>query len=74
MARLYAADDAYHALVCKIRVFSALKHKGSEAQIIAHVAAFKDFIFGQPVALGVFVAASYAAIFAVVFADVGKFN
>ena len=61
-------------VVCKVRVFSALKNKGTETEFVASRAAGQNFLRRQAVAGGMGVGAPDAAIQAVIAAEVGELD
>ena len=73
MPFLYGADYRYDEFVRVIRVLTALQYKGAETELVAHVAARKDQIFAEAIALGIRVATSDAAVIAIVFAIISEF-
>ena len=70
MSFLYGADDGNYEFICIIRVLSSLQNKSAESQIVARVAACQDLLLGEAVAFCIGIAASYAAIQAIIFTDV----
>ena len=72
--RLQRPHDAAEPLVGKIRVFPALQHHRAEAHAVARLGAEKNFFLRQTVAAGPRVGAANAAVEAVVFAEIGKFD
>ena len=71
---LYIAYDRDYQFIRIERILAALHHKGSETKLIADVAAGQDLLFAEAVTLAVCVAAAYAAVIAVVPADVGDLD
>ena len=67
-------DNLTEPVICEIPVLAALQDEGAEAQPISQVAAGEDVLFCQPVALCVCVAFADAAVVAVVFTVVCKFD
>ena len=67
-------DDLTEPVICEIPVLSALQDEGTEAQSVSKMAAGQDVLFRQPVALRVGVALADAAVVAVVFTVVCKFD
>ena len=67
-------DDIFQFILGKIAILPALKHKGAKAKAIALAAAFQDFLLGQAVAFGMGVAPADAAVIAVIFTVICKFN
>ena len=68
------ADNLYHPVIIKIRVFPSLKDKCPEAQLIALPAAGEDLVPCEPVAVKLAVIPPDPAIETVVFAIVGKLD
>ena len=67
-------DDFLHPLVCEIGIFSALKHKGAETEIISLATAGENLVETQAVAVCMWIATANSAVEAVIFAVVGKLN
>ena len=72
--RLQRPHDAAEPLVGEIRILPALQHHRAEAHAVARLGAEKNFFLRQPVAAGPRVGAADAAVEAVVFAEIGKFD
>ena len=67
-------DDLTEPVICEVSVLAALQDEGAEAQSVSKIAAGEDVLFRQPVALRVGVAPADAAVVAVVFTVVCKFD
>ena len=72
--RANIAHDGAQARVGEMGIFAALQHHGAETQCVSLLRAGQNVRLAQPVALGAMVAPADAAIQAVVFAEIGKFD
>ena len=63
----YFSYDVTDPLVRKIRILTALQHKGPKTQVVTGHAAFQDLLFRKPVPLRLLVAPADPAVIAVVF-------
>ena len=55
-------------------IFPTLKNKGSKSEFISLTAAINDILKSQTIPLAVIIAPAYAAIKAIIFADITDFN
>ena len=74
VALVNGGDYARHAIIGEERVFPALEHKGTEAQLVALFAACQDLFLAEPIAVCASIASPYAAVEAVVLAVVGELD
>ncbi len=68
------SDDIFQFILGEITILPALKHEGAKAKAVPLAAAFQDFLLGQAVAFGMWVAPADAAVIAVIFAVICKFD
>src|SRR5574344_1386211 len=74
MSGFYILNNRNYFFCCKIVIFPALQNKCAESERVSFIAARTYFFFNKTVALRMFIAPPDAAVVAVVFAAVRKFN
>ena len=74
MAFLDSRDDVTHSVIGEEGVFAALEHERTETCGVALLETIKYLLFCQAVSDGRLIAPSYAAVDAVVFAEIGELH